>query len=75
MAEIPHVILENLELIEPNSKFKGGPNKVESSSGKIYFTKVGSPKELEQYAGEVESLKAIESAAPGLAPPLFCLLA
>lgn len=41
---------------------------VESSSGKRYYAKTGAPKEQEQFIGEVESLKHIEAAAPGLAP-------
>lgn len=37
----------------------------------MYFVKSGSVDEKEQYEGEAESLKAIEVAAPGLAPHLY----
>ena len=65
---IPQILLQNLELLEPDSEFTGGSPKIKSSTGKVYFAKTGSALEKEQYIGEVESLKAIESAAPGLAP-------
>lgn len=45
-----------------------GQPSVKSSSGKAYFTKIGSPSDAEQYIGEAESLKAMHMAAPGLAP-------
>ncbi|RDB28670.1 Ketosamine-3-kinase [Hypsizygus marmoreus] len=66
--EIPRVLLEHLQAIEPGAKFTGNLPKIRSSSGNLYFVKSGSPVEKEQYNGEVESLKAIEAAAPGLAP-------
>jgi protein-ribulosamine 3-kinase len=65
---IPQILLENLQALEPNSEFMGYPPRIQSSSGKTYFAKTGSSLEKEQYIGEVESLKAIESAAPSLAP-------
>ncbi len=43
------------------------PN-VRSSSGKGYFSKIGTSRDTEQYVGEAESLKAMHIAAPGLAP-------
>lgn len=67
-TSIPRILLENLHVLEPDSEFTGYPPKIHSSSGKTYFAKTGSSREKEQYVGEVESLKAIESAAPGLAP-------
>jgi fructosamine-3-kinase len=67
-SSIPQILLENLQQLEPDSKFTGYPPKIQSSSGKTYFAKAGPSLEKEQYIGEVESLKAIESAAPGLAP-------
>ena len=44
---------------------------VKSSSGREYFTKSAPSNEAEQYNGEAESLKALNAAAPGLAPQLF----
>ena len=67
-SSIPQILLENLRLLEPNSEFAGQPPRIRSSSGQTYFAKTGTSVEMEQYVGEVESLKAIESAAPGLAP-------
>lgn len=48
----------------------GQPN-VTSSTGKQYYTKIGSTNELEQYIGEAESLKAMYLAAPGLVPQVI----
>ena len=71
MPVIPENIIERLREIEPTSSFSGLLPQVISSSGVSYFVKVGSPLELAQYAGEAESLKAIEDAAPSLSPHLF----
>ncbi|KAG6862137.1 hypothetical protein C0995_004219 [Termitomyces sp. Mi166 len=65
---IPDVLLKQLELLESGAEFTGIPPRVQSSSGKTYFVKCGSSVEQEQYKGEVESLKAIWEAAPGLSP-------
>ncbi|KAG5644623.1 DNA-dependent RNA polymerase II [Asterophora parasitica] len=65
---IPLILLEQLSSIEPSVDFSGSPPKVRSTSGEMYFVKHGTSIEREQYAGEAESLKAIEAAAPGLAP-------
>ena len=67
-SNIPRILLEKLQQLEPDSEFTGSLPKIRSSSGKTYFAKTGSFLEKEQYVGEAESLKAIESAAPGLAP-------
>lgn len=42
-----------------------------SSTGQRYFAKLGKTSDKDQYVGEAESLKAIELAAPGLAPKLI----
>lgn len=42
-----------------------------SSNGTDYFVKTGSSSEREQFIGEAESLKAIHTGAPGLAPRLL----
>lgn len=44
---------------------------VRSSSGKAYFTKIASAGEKEQFFGEAECLKAMHTAAPGIAPRLI----
>lgn len=71
MVQIPTIILQQLQKIEPGASFHGYLPRVESSSGKSYFAKVGSPKEAEQYVGEAESLKAMGVAAPGLVPVVY----
>lgn len=72
-SAIPPHILKHLERIDPGAHFSGGLPQVLSSSGKSYYAKCGSPKEIEQYVGESESLKAMGSAAPGLVPSLLAL--
>ncbi|TFK77323.1 fructosamine kinase, partial [Pluteus cervinus] len=68
---IPQVILDELKTIEPDAQLSGKLPKISSSSGRRYFAKIGNPSEAEQYTGEVESLKAIAAAAPGLAPQVL----
>lgn len=68
---LPHIVLENLERIEPGAQFTGRLPKVQSSTGQSYFAKIGSPSEFEQYLGEARSLEAISTAAPGLAPAII----
>ncbi|KIY69165.1 fructosamine kinase PKL/CAK/FruK [Cylindrobasidium torrendii FP15055 ss-10] len=68
---IPGVILEHLTNLRPGAEFTGSPPRVKSSDGGLFFVKVGSASEAEQYAGEAESLKAIDAAAPGLAPHVY----
>ena len=70
-SHIPQNIVEKLQEIEPTASFSGLLPRVISSSGVSYFVKVGSPLEQAQYAGEAESLNAIEDAAPSLSPRLF----
>jgi protein-ribulosamine 3-kinase len=67
-TSIPHSLLVRLKEIEPQTEFTGSLPRVQSSSGNLYFAKIGSLSDVEQYTGEAESLKAIEAAAPGLAP-------
>ena len=68
---IPQNIVQLLREIEPTASFSGLLPRVISSSGVSYFVKVGSLAEQAQYAGEAESLKVIEDAAPSLSPHLF----
>ena len=68
---IPQYIVQKLQEIEPTASFSGLLPQIISSSGVSYFVKVGSLLEQAQYAGEVESLKAMEDAAPSLSPHLF----
>ncbi|TFK56670.1 fructosamine kinase PKL/CAK/FruK [Heliocybe sulcata] len=70
-SDIPSVILRCLHKIEADATYTGGLPRVESSSGKQYFAKVGSSSERDQFIGEAESLNAMNKAAPGLAPRVF----
>lgn len=54
-----------------NIEFRTSEPFVRSSNGKAYFTKIGSTSEQEQFVGEAEALKAMHTAAPGLAPKLI----
>ncbi|KAH7930403.1 Ketosamine-3-kinase [Leucogyrophana mollusca] len=62
------ILLPRLRNIEPEAQFTLTLPIINSSSGRRYYGKVGTTAEKDQYIGEVESLKAIGSAAPGLAP-------
>ena len=68
---IPQIFLTHLEKLEPNANFTGTLPTIKSSTGARYFAKIGSPSEKDQYFGEVESLKAMDKAAPGLSPRVF----
>lgn len=66
-------ILKAIQSDEPGVTvtYSTGKPAVKSSTGKGYFTKIGSPAEVDQYIGEAEALKAMHTAAPGLAPRLI----
>lgn len=68
---VPQLLLEQLQKVESGSIFSGPLPKITSSKGNAYFGKIGSSSEAEQYAGEVESLKAMGIGAPGLVPRVF----
>lgn len=68
---IPPHILKQLARIEPGAQFRGVLPQVFSSSGKVYYAKMGSPGDRGSYTTEAESLKAIGLAAPGLTPTLL----
>ncbi|VDB85280.1 unnamed protein product [Peniophora sp. CBMAI 1063] len=68
---LPALILRQLQQSEPDAKFTATLPRVQSSSGKRYFVKIGSPREMEQYVGEEKSLRAMHAAAPGLVPQMI----
>jgi protein-ribulosamine 3-kinase len=70
-SKIHPIFLHYLKEIEPDSEFSGSLPRIESSSGKAYYAKLGSESEAEQWAGEAEALRAMHTAAPGLAPHLL----
>jgi protein-ribulosamine 3-kinase len=71
MAGLPQIIADHLQKLEPNAQFTGTLGSIKSSNGNLYFAKVGSPRDSDQYTGEAQSLQAIYSAAPGLCPRLL----
>ncbi|GJE85838.1 fructosamine kinase [Phanerochaete sordida] len=70
MPGVHPVILRAIQRDESGVTAQAKSSFVQSSSGKAYFTKIGSSSEQEQYVGEAEALKAMQIAAPGLAPKL-----
>ena len=67
-SHIPQILLEQLQKLEPNAEFTGTLPQIHSSSGKCYFVKMGSPREKDQFYGEAESMRAINTGAPGIGP-------
>ncbi|KAF7798365.1 hypothetical protein EIP86_009586 [Pleurotus ostreatoroseus] len=68
------IITRIIEKYDPGSTLSyanSSHSQVRSSSGKDYFVKTGTPSEKDQFIGEAECLKAIHTAAPGLAPHLL----
>ena len=70
-STLPPHLHKQLARIEPGAQFSGGLPQVLSSSGRSYYAKTGSQKDIGPYVTEVESLKAIGRAAPGLVPTLM----
>lgn len=68
---IPHILLQHLQNLEPNANFTVNLPLITSSTGARYYAKIGSSSERDQYAGEAESLKAMNIAAPGLSPKIL----
>ena len=68
MSPIPGIFIKHLEKLEPNAQFTFSPPRLKSSSGATYYAKIGAASEHAQYTAEVESLKALGIAAPGLVP-------
>ncbi|KAI0267233.1 Fructosamine/Ketosamine-3-kinase [Russula aff. rugulosa BPL654] len=70
-SSVPPHLHKQLARIEPGAHFRGVLPQLLSSSGRSYYAKTGSQKDKGAYVTEVESLKAIAQAAPGLVPILF----
>jgi len=68
---LPAILQAVLKRIEPLATFSGSPPRVSSSSGTTYFVKLGTPSEVEQYAGEAAALKLFDRSSPGIAPKLL----
>ncbi|KAI0375168.1 fructosamine kinase PKL/CAK/FruK [Pilatotrama ljubarskyi] len=59
-----------LQRDHPGVSLTADGSALRSSTGQRYFAKLGTASEKDQFIGEAESLKAIELAAPDLAPKL-----
>ena len=71
MSPVPKIFLKHLKNLEPNAQFTFSPPRLTSSSGAAYYAKIGTTSEQAQYMAEAESLKALETAAPGLVPKVI----
>ena len=71
MSPVPSIFLKYLNKLEPNAQFTFSSPRLRSSSGTTYYAKIGAASEHAQYTAEVESLKALDTAAPGLVPKVF----
>ncbi|PCH33990.1 Ketosamine-3-kinase [Wolfiporia cocos MD-104 SS10] len=71
-SNIHCVFVQSIQKEEPGATLTASSSPpIKSSSGAGYIGKIGSASEKEQYVGEAESLKALNIAAPGLAPRLI----
>ncbi|KAH7320423.1 fructosamine kinase [Rhizoctonia solani] len=62
-------LVEKLRELFPGDTFtSGGGPRIPSSSGRMYYAKVGTSSETEQYRAETRSLELMFAAAPGLCP-------
>lgn len=71
MSPVPSIFLKHLNKLEPHAQFTFSPPRLKSSSGTIYYAKIGATSEHAQYIAEAESLEALDSTAPGLVPKVF----
>ncbi|KAH9950869.1 fructosamine kinase PKL/CAK/FruK [Amylocystis lapponica] len=71
-SKIHRIFIKCIQQQEPGTTVTSGRSPpLRSSSGAGYIGKIGTKDEKEQYIGEAESLKSMNSAAPGLAPRLI----
>lgn len=68
---VPPALIPLLKDLDSEAQFTYNPPIISSSSSVDYYAKLGRASEIEQYAGESESLRAIEAGAPGLAPKVL----
>jgi protein-ribulosamine 3-kinase len=71
MSPVPKIFLKYLNKFEPNAQFTFSQPRLKSSSGATYYAKTGTTSEHAQYVAEVESLNALDVAAPGLVPKVL----
>lgn len=65
---IPRILSSVLATLEPSVTFSGSPPRITSSSGNVYYAKLGVARDVEQFAGEAASLKVFSAISPRLAP-------
>lgn len=70
MTQVSKIFVKHLRILEPDAQFTSSPPRLYSSSGAVYYAKTGTVAEHPQYTAETESLKALDVAAPGLAPKI-----
>ncbi|KAH6916962.1 fructosamine kinase PKL/CAK/FruK [Coprinopsis sp. MPI-PUGE-AT-0042] len=70
-SQLSTALKEQLDKVDDTKEYTGCPPRISSTSGRTYYVKEGSGSEAEQWVGEVKSLKAIEAAAPGIAPHVY----
>ena len=71
MSSVPKIFLKHLNKLEPDAQFTFSSPRLKSSSGASYYAKIGAASEHAQYTAEAESLKALDTAAPGLVPAVL----
>jgi protein-ribulosamine 3-kinase len=71
MPTVHSAILRTIQNDEPGVTVDQKGAYVQSSSGRAYIAKIGSPSETEQFIGEAKALQAMHTAAPGIAPRLI----
>ena len=71
MSSVPKIFLKHLNELERNAQFTFSPPRLKSSSGAVYYAKIGTVSEHPQYIAEAESLKALDIAASGLVPKVL----
>ena len=71
MSPVPKIFLKHLTKLEPDGQFTFSTPRLKSSSGATYYAKIGTASEQAQYIAEAESLKVLNTAAPGLVPEVL----
>lgn len=71
MTSLPIILASALQRLDPSASFSGHAPRIISSSGKMYYVKLGSTSEVEQFAGEASCLKVFSAISPGIAPKVL----
>lgn len=68
MTSLPPILAATLRALDSSATFSGRAPRIVSSSGRIYYAKLGSPSDADQFAGEAACLKIFRAISPGIAP-------